>query len=93
MESFEPWLSRVEEMEAGRLWEIAEAVPPEWYGGDALELEQLMERMLSRRTKVRDLIGAFRDSERRPFPAWGSVGRIVMPRAVGLGSEMGKFVM
>jgi hypothetical protein len=92
-ESFEPWLSRVEEMEAGRLWEIAEAVPPEWYGGDARELEQLMERMLLRRGRVRDLIGAFRDSERRPFPAWGGVGRIVMPGAVALGSEMGKFVM
>ena len=33
-ESFEPWLSRMEAMAAETLWEIAEEVPPEWYGGD-----------------------------------------------------------
>ncbi len=32
--SFEPWLSRVEAMAAEKLWAVAEAVPPEWYGGD-----------------------------------------------------------
>ena len=26
-------------MEPGTLWAIAEAVPPEWYGGDTAEME------------------------------------------------------
>ena len=41
-QSFEPWLSRVEAMPAEKLWAIAEAVPPEWYGGDLSQIEQLM---------------------------------------------------
>ena len=47
-QSFEPWLSRVEAMEAGVLWEIAEAVPPEWYGGDTAVIDELMEQMVRR---------------------------------------------
>ncbi len=91
--SFEPWLSRVEGLEVETLWRIAEAVPPEWYGGDLGEMERLVEQMVSRRARVRDLIGAFRDSDREPFPFWGKTERAVLPAGVGLGSEMGKFVM
>ncbi len=70
-ESFEPWLSRVEGFTAEALWKIAEEVPPEWYGGDPGELEGLMERLLERRSRVRELIGSFRESNREPFPNWG----------------------
>jgi hypothetical protein len=69
-ESFEPWLSRVEAIDAQKLWTIAEAVPPEWYDGDSRLLEQLMEALLARRTRVRGLIESFRDSDREPFPKW-----------------------
>jgi hypothetical protein len=69
-DSFEPWLSRIEEMEAQRVWEIAEVLPPEWYEGDAAVLEQLIEKLIERRTVVRDLITAFRESSRQPFPNW-----------------------
>ena len=92
-ESFEPWLSRVEAMEAGTLWEIAEAVPPEWYGGDTDVIEQLMEQMLRRRSRVRELIGEFRDSNREPFPMWASGKKIVVPRQFVEVSGAGKFVM
>jgi hypothetical protein len=91
--SFEPWLSRVEEMEAGTLWEIAEAVPPEWYGGDTATIERLMEQMLRRRSRVRDLIGEFRDSDRRPFPMWEAGKTIVVPRQFGDVDGVGRFVM
>ena len=33
-ESFEPWLERLESFAPERLWEIAEELPPDWYGGD-----------------------------------------------------------
>ncbi len=69
-ESFEPWLSRVEQMPPETLWSIAEVVPPEWYGGDPDTLEMLMRRLMDRRGRVRDLIASFRDSDRAPFPAW-----------------------
>lgn len=73
-ESFEPWLTRIEEFEVQRAWEIAETVPPEWYEGDAEVLEALIERLMERRNRVRELIGAFRESSRQPFPKWDGKG-------------------
>jgi hypothetical protein len=92
-ESFEPWLSRIEAMEAGTLWQIAEEVPPEWYGGDTRTIERLMEQMLARRGRVRELIGSFRDSNREPFPMWEKKGSIVVPRQFAEVSGASKFVM
>jgi hypothetical protein len=91
--SFEPWLARVENFSADALWKIAEGVPPEWYGGDLRVIERLMETMLVRRTKLRDLIVAFRESSREPFPNWGSTVRVVVPRVFDLPADVGKFVM
>ncbi len=91
--SFEPWLSRVESLEAETLWSIAEAVPPEWYGGDLREIERLMEQMLKRRSRVRDLIAEFRDSDRQPFPMWDSVSKVVVPRMFAVREGESKFVM
>src|SRR5580698_4027723 len=61
-DAFEPWLQYIENFSAEKLWEIAEAVPPEWYGGDPREIEKLMETLLQRRSRVKELIGQFRDS-------------------------------
>jgi hypothetical protein len=80
-ESFEPWLTRVEEFRAEDLWAIADAVPPEWYGGDPATIEHLMETMLVRRGRVRELISAFRESGREPFPNWGVKRSVVVPQS------------
>ena len=69
-ESFDPWLGRVEEMPAEVVWAAAEGIPPEWYGGDFRMLEDLVEELLRRQVRVRELIESFRDSDRRPFPMW-----------------------
>lgn len=68
--SFEPWLSRLEGMRAETIWRAAEGIPTEWYGGDEVELEQLVEALVRRQGRVRELIESFRDSDRRPFPKW-----------------------
>ena len=70
-QSFEPWLSRIENLDPAVAWEIAGAVPPEWYGGDLTVMESLIERLLARRSRVRELIVQFRESSRGPFPNWG----------------------
>jgi hypothetical protein len=70
-ESFEPWLSRVENFDPARVDEIAGLVPPEWTGDDWGEMEALAAAIVERRSKVRELITAFRNSTRQPFPAWG----------------------
>lgn len=70
-ESFEPALSRIETLAAEKVWEIAETIPPEWYESDMAALEQLVQKLLERRGRVRDRITDFRESSRRPFPNWG----------------------
>jgi hypothetical protein len=52
--------------------EIAGAAPPEWTGNDWGEMEKLAAAIVERRSKVRDLLTAFRNSTRQPFPAWGA---------------------
>jgi hypothetical protein len=91
--SFEPWLGRVEEFAAEALWKIAEEIPPEWYGGDLRVIEQLMEALLQRRPRVRELIAQFRESNREPFPNWGASKRVGMARSFEIAGDAGKFVM
>jgi hypothetical protein len=69
-ESFEPWLSQTEEMGEDAIWSAAGELPPEWYESDWGALERLTKTLLDRRRMVRELITAFRQSARQPFPNW-----------------------
>jgi len=80
-ESFEPWLKHMETMPGETVWNAANEVPPEWYGGDLAEMEALVEKLLARRSRIRELIEAFRDSDRRPFPNWGTASREITDQA------------
>jgi len=71
-ESFDPWLARLETMPAETVWAAASEIPPEWYGGDLGEMEALVEKLLARRSRIRELVGMFGKSDRRPFPKWVS---------------------
>ena len=79
-------------MDAAKLWEIAEVVPPEWYGGDTAVIERLMEQMLARRERVREFILSFRESDREPFPMWEKKVSVIVPRQF-MENAVGKFVM
>ena len=91
--SFEPWLSRIEALDQSKLWAVAEAVPPEWYGGDPAVLEQLMETLYARRGRVRELLAGCRDSNRAPFPIWVTGARVTVPGSLGETPVASKFVM
>jgi hypothetical protein len=71
-ESFEPWLSQIENMDEDVIWTAAGDIPPQWYGHDWGALESLVRSLLERRTRVRELITAFRVSARNPFPNWSA---------------------
>ena len=71
-ESFEPWLSRIETMPVERIWDAAESIPPEWYGGDVSEMERLVEILDQRKGRVRELVEEFANSGRVPFPEFDS---------------------
>jgi hypothetical protein len=69
-ESFEPWLTRLETMSEETVWAAASEVPPDWYGGDLGEMEALVDKLLARRSRMRELVESFGNSDRRPFPKW-----------------------
>lgn len=79
-ESFEPWLSRIERFDPEAVRETAAAIPPEWIANDWPALEKLVESIVERRTKVRELITAFRLSSRQPFPKWAETEKTAAVR-------------
>jgi hypothetical protein len=71
MESFHPWIERVETRITERvLDEIGREIPPAWYADDYDALMRLLEQLYGRRTRVRELILDAKKSNRRPFPNW-----------------------
>ena len=66
---FGPWLSRIESFSARQLQGIADEILCEWYG-ERDELQCLLDRLLERRSIVRQLVEDFRTSSRNPFPNW-----------------------
>jgi HipA-like kinase len=71
MESFEPWLERLENGIGDQiLEEIVGEVPAEWYQFDRDALCRLIEKLWARRRRVRDLILSAKNTYRQPFPNW-----------------------
>jgi len=71
MQSFEPWLERLDaRINEDALDEVAKKIPPEWYDYDQEALFRLLERLLRRRKHVREMILAAKNSYRQPFPNW-----------------------
>jgi hypothetical protein len=73
--SFEPWLTRIEQMNPGVIERFFLDVPRAWCGYDGPEageaqLEGLYTRVVKRREKVRDLLLAVKRSSANPFPKW-----------------------
>jgi hypothetical protein len=73
-DSFEPVLSRAEQMDSAELWALTAGMPEEWWSryGSGDDLHRLLETLYQRRSSIRDLITAFRTSTRNPFPNWAS---------------------
>jgi hypothetical protein len=74
IEAFEPWLWVLEsEVSKRLLWDIAEAIPPEWYEHDARALDSLLEELHSRRTVVRRLLRRVKETIPEVFSNWRGV--------------------
>jgi hypothetical protein len=71
MESFAPWIERLEkQMNERALDEITKQIPPAWYEDDFDAVLRLSEQLLRRRARVKDLILDAKKSNRQPFPNW-----------------------
>jgi len=71
MESFAPWLERLESgMTERALDEVSREIPPAWYEDDYDALLRLLERLHRRRSRVPELILEAKRTNRHPFPNW-----------------------
>jgi hypothetical protein len=71
MESFAPWLERLEKQMTERgLDEITRQIPPGWYEDDYDALLRLSEQLLPRRSRVPEFLLDAKKSNRQPFPNW-----------------------
>jgi hypothetical protein len=71
IESFRPWLDRLESEKVARaLVGIAKTIPPEWYEFDCKSIDRLLEQLDCRRNRVRELLCLARRSSPHFFPNW-----------------------
>jgi hypothetical protein len=71
MDSFKPWLARLEKSITEKaLDDAAKGIPAEWYDSDTDALFRLLEQLYRRRKLVPELIRAAKDTYRQPFPNW-----------------------
>ena len=71
MESFEPWLDRLNSrITETVLDDLSKQVPPEWYDDDQDTLYRLLEHLLRRRSRVPELLLSAKRCTRQPFPNW-----------------------
>jgi hypothetical protein len=71
MDSFAPWLERLEKQMSERILdEISREIPPAWYEDNYDALLRLLEQLHRRRPRVPDLILEAKRTNRQPFPNW-----------------------
>jgi hypothetical protein len=68
--SFEPFLSRIENLERAQIEECVLQMPEEWCGPDPRQLTRLAEKLYERRGGLRQAIIDAKNSSLRPFPNW-----------------------
>lgn len=69
-DDFQPWLDRVQYFPEEVVDSAYKQIPPEWLAGDAAALEAMLEKLMSRRSRVADLIRDSRRGRVNPFPGW-----------------------
>ena len=70
MESFEPFLSRIENFTAGELEQCAHGIPSRWCEPEPGQLARLIEVLYGRRRILRQAIIDAKNSALDPFPNW-----------------------
>jgi hypothetical protein len=69
-EDFQPWLDRVVYFPEEIVDAAQKQLPPDWVAEDTAELQAMLEKLMSRRHRVPDLIRDSRRGRVNPFPEW-----------------------
>ena len=67
---FEPWLERIRHFPEEVVDQAVKQIPPAWVEDDRAALDQLLDKLLRRRSRVPDLIAGCRSARVDPFPDW-----------------------
>jgi len=69
-DDFQPWLDRVVYFPEEVIDTAQKQIPPEWLAEDGAALQAMLEKLMSRRRRVPDLISDSRRGRVNPFPEW-----------------------
>ena len=71
LDDFEPWLTRVETFPEEMIDLALRRIPPEWLGTeDEPRLMHLLEQLMRRQKRIREIMHDCRRAEDDPFPLW-----------------------
>ena len=70
LDSFQPWLDLVENFPLEVIDSAWKEIPPGWLADDESLLEDLLENLVKRRTRVPDLLQDMRRERTKAFPNW-----------------------
>ena len=70
LKSFEPYLSKVENLKEEEIVECLSGIPLEWCGGETEQLGRLAQKLYQRRLQIRQAIVDAKNCSLRPFPNW-----------------------
>ena len=70
LQSFEPYLSTIENLKAEQVQNCLKGIPSEWCGEDPRQLTRLAEQLYERRRLVRQAIVDAKNCSLRPFANW-----------------------
>lgn len=69
-DDFQPWLDRIVHFPEELVDEALRQIPPDWIDGDGDSLQRLLEKLMSRRSRVPELIRDCSRGRTNPFPNW-----------------------
>jgi hypothetical protein len=70
LDSFQPWLDMVRHFPIEVIDQAWKTIPPDWLDGDDDQLEQLLEKLLKRRSRVEELLQDLAKRQPSIFPNW-----------------------
>ncbi len=70
LQDFQPWLDRIVNFPEEIVDQAVRELPPSWIEGEDAELEAVLEKLMTRRRRVPDLLDASRTRRGDPFPMW-----------------------
>ncbi len=70
LDSFQPWLDMVRNFPLEVIDSAWKEIPPDWLLEDETELEEMLENLVKRRTRVADLLADVKRERATAFPNW-----------------------